>query len=70
MPAGGRAPAVAARRPPVPSPCIGVCRLDARGCCEGCGRSGDEIARWLVMGEDERRRIMERVGAWHTPAES
>lgn len=43
------------------SPCIGVCQLRADGYCEGCLRTGDEIARWLAMGERERRRIMDVV---------
>ena len=46
---------------PILSPCIGVCHLDADGYCEGCRRSGDEIARWIAMGEAERRRIVEDV---------
>lgn len=46
---------------PVPSPCIGICRLGADGCCEGCLRTGDEIARWVAMGEAERRRLLEDV---------
>ena len=45
----------------IPSPCIGVCRLRADGYCEGCLRSGDEIARWVAMGESERTRMMLEV---------
>ena len=31
----------------IPSPCIGVCRLDlGRQLCEGCMRTTQEIARW------------------------
>lgn len=43
------------------SPCIGICVLDAQGLCEGCLRTGDEIARWSVMGDAERARVMEQV---------
>ncbi len=46
---------------PVLTPCIGICRLDARGFCEGCGRTGDEIARWLGMSDAERLRLMDEV---------
>lgn len=46
---------------PILSPCIGICHLDADGYCEGCLRSGDEIARWISMGDAERRRIVENV---------
>jgi hypothetical protein len=43
---------------PVPSPCISVCRMDARtGFCEGCFRTIDEIARWSALSDAERREI-------------
>jgi predicted Fe-S protein YdhL (DUF1289 family) len=41
------------------SPCIKVCIIDPRSrLCSGCGRTLDEIARWVSLGEDERNRIM------------
>jgi uncharacterized protein len=44
---------------PIPSPCVKVCTLDARaGLCLGCGRTLDEIERWMRMGAEERRRVM------------
>jgi uncharacterized protein len=43
------------------SPCIGICRLDSRGYCEGCLRTGDEIARWRSMSEIERTHYMDVV---------
>ncbi len=43
------------------SPCTGVCQLGSEGLCLGCLRTGDEIARWLQMGDDERLRVMEEV---------
>lgn len=46
---------------PVLTPCIGVCRLDADGLCEGCARTGDEIGRWLDMSDAERLRLMNDV---------
>lgn len=49
--------------PPVPilTPCIGICTLAANGLCEGCFRTGDEIAAWRTLDDEERRRIMEDV---------
>ncbi len=47
--------------PPVAieSPCILVCMLDtASGLCLGCGRTGDEIARWTQMSPADRRTVM------------
>ena len=43
------------------SPCIGVCRLGADGYCEGCRRSGDEIARWSEMTPEEIDRVNRRL---------
>ena len=34
------------------SPCIGVCSIDDDGLCEGCHRTGDEIAAWPLMNDD------------------
>lgn len=46
--------------PPL-SPCINICRLDERGYCIGCLRTGDEIARWRSMDDAERRHYMRDV---------
>lgn len=44
---------------PASTPCMKICVLDPNtGLCEGCGRTIDEIARWSVMSEAERQRIM------------
>jgi predicted Fe-S protein YdhL (DUF1289 family) len=43
------------------SPCIGICRLDERGLCVGCLRTGDEIARWSGLNDHERLRIINDV---------
>ena len=43
----------------VSSPCTRVCIVHpVTGLCEGCGRTLEEIARWGVMSEAERRAIM------------
>lgn len=47
---------------PVPSPCINVCRMDARtGWCEGCLRTLDEIAGWGRGSEDWKRAVWQRL---------
>lgn len=43
------------------SPCVGVCAIDDDGLCAGCHRTGDEIARWPLMNDDARLRMMEQV---------
>jgi hypothetical protein len=46
----------------IPSPCIGVCRLDpATGTCEGCLRTGAEIASWSTIGDLERLAIVQQL---------
>jgi predicted Fe-S protein YdhL (DUF1289 family) len=46
----------------IPSPCIGVCRLDpASRLCEGCLRTTQEIARWPYADVPERHAILQRL---------
>ena len=43
----------------VPSPCVGVCRIDeARGRCEGCLRTLEEIGRWSALGAVDKRALL------------
>jgi predicted Fe-S protein YdhL (DUF1289 family) len=43
----------------ISTPCIRICVLDPEtGFCEGCGRTLEEVERWLGMSETERQRIM------------
>jgi uncharacterized protein len=47
---------------PVPSPCISVCRMDARsGWCEGCLRTLDEIAAWSTMDDAGKRAVWDAL---------
>ena len=43
------------------SPCIGICHLDSEGLCEGCHRTGNEIALWSQLSDEQRRRLMDSV---------
>jgi len=47
-----------AANPPVRSPCVGVCTLDANDICEGCYRSLTEIAAWAGMDNEEKRDVV------------
>lgn len=48
----------------IPSPCIGVCTLDARsGLCTGCMRTLAEIAAWPDADHAERLAIVQRLRA-------
>lgn len=43
----------------VASPCTNVCRIERRsGLCEGCRRTVDEITRWPLASDTERRAIL------------
>ena len=43
----------------IATPCTKVCTIDPRSqLCHGCGRTLDEIARWMSLGESEQQRIM------------
>lgn len=45
--------------PTIPSPCIGVCRLERdTGLCEGCLRTAGEIRAWLGATDEERLAIL------------
>ncbi|MCX7311160.1 MAG: DUF1289 domain-containing protein [Hyphomicrobiales bacterium] len=41
------------------TPCKNICSIDEpTGLCIGCGRSVDEIGRWISYSHTERARIM------------
>jgi predicted Fe-S protein YdhL (DUF1289 family) len=47
---------------PVPSPCIDVCRMDARsGLCDGCLRTIDEITVWSRLADADKRLVWARI---------
>lgn len=46
----------------IPSPCIGVCRLDpSNSRCIGCMRSKEEIAIWPTADEATRMAIVQKL---------
>jgi predicted Fe-S protein YdhL (DUF1289 family) len=48
----------------VPSPCISVCVLDARGAmCTGCFRTLDEIAAWGTLDAAAKRAVVAALPA-------
>ena len=46
---------------PIQTPCTKACQLDPDGICVGCGRTIDEIVRWIEMTPEERKEIMMRL---------
>ena len=53
-------PPYAARR--VMSPCKSICIMDAKSnMCIGCKRTIDEVARWPMMNDDERQKVVDAL---------
>ena len=44
----------------IKSPCVKICNLE-NGICIGCGRTQDEIRKWVLMTDIQREEIMERL---------
>lgn len=49
------------RQDRVQSPCVNICALDENDLCIGCHRSSDEIMSWPRLGNEDRRRVLEKV---------
>lgn len=48
----------------IDTPCARICVVHPRlNLCVGCGRTLDEIARWIALGDAERRHIMTQLPA-------
>lgn len=45
----------------VRSPCVSICALDQNDVCIGCQRTGEEILRWTMMTDEERREVLRKV---------
>ena len=46
----------------IPSPCVGICRLDPdTGFCQGCRRTIAEISAWPRLDAPDRLALLERL---------
>ncbi|OHX14379.1 hypothetical protein BI347_13360 [Chromobacterium sphagni] len=60
-----------AKQSALPSPCIGVCRLDDGGqVCTGCRRTLGEIAGWSAFSADQKKQVWERLLALPMPVQA
>ena len=41
----------------IPSPCRGMCQVNARGYCVGCARSRDERFHWQSFDDAQKREV-------------
>jgi len=49
-------------RSTVKSPCIGTCLYDpAVSACLGCKRTPEEIRDWLIMTNEQKQEVLERI---------
>lgn len=48
--------------PEIPSPCVGICKLDRRTrLCEGCLRTADEIRAWPHASNEDRYAMLQEL---------
>lgn len=49
------------------SPCVGVCSATALGdpICVGCGRTQEQVIKWNVLSDDEKRQINRQIRGPH-----
>ena len=52
---------------PSDSPCVAVCSTLYDEICRGCGRTAMEVANWVFLDDDEKRRIWQRIKAQGYP---
>jgi uncharacterized protein len=43
------------------SPCVGVCSTLFDDVCKGCGRTAEEVSRWVLLSADERAAVWTRL---------
>lgn len=54
----GASPYVHAMSKPIWSPCKKICLVDpAHSICVGCFRTLDELGRWTMMSDQDRRQV-------------
>jgi len=45
------------------TPCVQICKINIElKTCIGCGRTIDEITKWMSYTDEERMTIMRRLG--------
>ena len=49
------------QKPPILSPCLGICEVGMDGLCVGCLRTLDEIACWGALDDAGRHEILRAV---------
>lgn len=51
-----------AQKNEVPSPCIGICKMDAEhGWCSGCFRNIEELTGWSSASNESKRVVWRQI---------
>ena len=45
----------------IDSPCIGICSTLFDDVCQGCGRTILEVSNWVLMSNEEKQDVWERI---------
>ena len=43
------------------SPCIGICSTLFDEICQGCGRTASEVSNWVLLSDEEKQAVWERI---------
>lgn len=49
------------------TPCVAVCSTTFDDICRGCGRTADEVATWVVLTQEEKDAVWDRILAQGYP---
>ena len=49
------------------TPCVAVCSTLFDDVCRGCGRTADEVSQWVVMTNEQKDLVWERILAQGYP---
>ena len=47
----------------IDSPCIGICSTLFDDVCQGCGRTILEVSNWVLMSDQEKKIVWDRITA-------
>jgi hypothetical protein len=45
------------------TPCVAVCSTTFDAVCRGCGRTVEEVSKWVTMSDEEKEKVWVRITA-------
>ncbi len=55
------------KEPRPDTPCVAVCSTTFDEICRGCGRTVEEVAAWVIMDDEEKELVWQRILAQGYP---